>query len=96
MGPLSRPPVMLAMIIAGAIAAYFIATGTIDLLAPYDFNPWVMIGLGLIIGLVLFTLVLKNAARITVPAILILAVVCLLLGFSSGAEGATLIINLEP
>ena len=81
---------MLAMIIAGAVAAYFIATGVIDLLSPYEFNPWVMIGLGLIVGLVLFTLVIKNAAKITVPAIIILAVICLLLGFAPEASGAIL------
>ena len=71
---------MLAMIIAGAIAAYFIATGIIEGLEPYHFSPGIMIGLGLIIGLVLFTLVIKHSAKITVPVIIAIAIICLLLG----------------
>ena len=75
-----RVAVALALVIAGCISAYFIATGIIAELEPYRFSNFMMIGIGLIVGLILFTLIEKHSAKITVPVILVIAVVCIVLG----------------
>ena len=79
-GALSRPPVMLALIIAGAIAAYLIASDVVAFLEPHEFPIGVGMGLGIIIGLVLFTLVIRHSAKITIPIMVAIAIILIVLG----------------
>ena len=80
-GPLTRPSVMLFLIIVGTIAGMFISGGIWDILQTIEeMNPYLRVGIGLIVGLVGFTVVERHAARITVPVILVLAVACIIIG----------------
>lgn len=81
---MSRPSVMLVLIVAGTMVGIFLSGGIEDLAGDVSaWNPWLRIGVGLLIGLIAFTVVVRQAAHVTVPAIIVIAIACIAIGLAT-------------